>query len=143
MKLNCISPAIGSKHIKKRLGRGIGSGSGKTSGRGCKGQKARSGGYHKIGFEGGQTPLQRRLPKFGFVSRRAKYIAELRLDSLNDFSDNIIELKLLKHHGIIRNDIKVVRIIASGTLNTVLRLKGLYCTKGAKAAIEQLGGTIE
>lgn len=147
MKLNNIFPAIGSKNSSKRLGRGIGSGLGKTSTRGHKGQKARSGGYHKVGFEGGQTPLQRRLPKFGFTSRKARYVKEIRLDTLNKIENKIenkiINLETLKNHGLIRNDIKVVRIIASGKLEKIIRISGLYCTKGAESKIRELGGTVE
>jgi len=143
MRLNDISPAVGSKPSAKRLGRGIGSGLGKTSARGHKGQKARSGGYHKVGFEGGQTPLQRRLPKFGFTSRKAKYVTEIRLDALNNITDDIINLEALKRYGIVRHDIKVARIIANGKLNAAVKVNGLYCTKGAKAAIEALGGAVE
>ena len=143
MRLNDISPAVGSKPSAKRLGRGIGSGLGKTSVRGHKGQKSRSGGYHKVGFEGGQTPLQRRLPKFGFTSRKAKYVAEIRLDTLNNITDEVINLAALKRYGIVRHNIKVARIIASGKLNATFKVNSLHCTKGAKAAIEELGGTVE
>ena len=143
MRLNDISPAVGAKPSAKRLGRGIGSGLGKTSARGHKGQKARSGGYHKVGFEGGQTPLQRRLPKFGFTSQKAKYVTEIRLYALNHISDEVINLEALKRCGIIRNDIKAARIIASGKINISVKISGLHCTKGAKIAIEALGGTVE
>ena len=143
MKLNNISPAIGSKNSSKRLGRGIGSGLGKTSTRGHKGQKARSGGYHKVGFEGGQTPLQRRLPKFGFTSRKAKYVTEIRLDTLNKIKKKIIDFKTLKNHGFIKNNIKTARIIASGKLEKTVIISGLYCTKGAESKIRELGGIIE
>jgi len=145
MKLNTIAPAAGSKRVPKRLGRGIGSGLGKTSGRGHKGQKARSGGYHKVGFEGGQMPLQRRLPKFGFTSPTKRFVAEIRLHELNDVVVEEITISVLKDFGLIRKDIKSVKVIASGEIKKAISLrgKGVACTKGAKEAIEKAGGKVE
>lgn len=143
MRLNTISPAAGSKPVAKRLGRGIGSGLGKTCGRGHKGQKARAGGYHKVGFEGGQMPLQRRLPKFGFTSQKAKYVAEVRLHELNVVEADVITLDVLKQTGIVRKDMLTARIIASGKINKPVIVNGLHCTKGATAAIESAGGKVE
>ena len=143
MRLNEISPAPGSKPSPKRLGRGIGSGLGKTSGRGHKGQKARSGGYHKVGFEGGQMPLQRRLPKFGFTSRKSHLVAEVRLSELAAIEADVITLDVLKQAGIIRKDMLAARIIANGELNKAVTVNGVHCTKGAKAAIEKNGGKVE
>ena len=143
MKLNTIAPAQGSKSAPKRLGRGIGSGFGKTSGKGHKGQKARSGGYHKVGFEGGQMPLQRRLPKFGFTSASKRFVAEVRLHELNLIPAEEVTLEVLKDLGIIRKDIKSVKVIASGTIEKAVSLKGISCTKGAKEAIEKAGGKVE
>nr|MCX3324408.1 50S ribosomal protein L15 [Bacillus paranthracis] len=124
----------------KRLGRGIGSGLGKTSGKGHKGQKARSGGYHKVGFEGGQMPLQRRLPKFGFTSASKRHVAEIRLHELNNLVADEVTLDTLKDFGLIRKDIKTVKVIASGEIQKAVSLKGIACTKGAKEAIEKAGG---
>ena len=143
MRLNTISPALGSKPTAKRLGRGIGSGLGKTSGRGHKGQKARSGGYHKVGFEGGQMPLQRRLPKFGFTSLKGQYVAQIRLHELNVIEADVIDLDVLKQTGLIRKDMLTARIFASGEINKAVVINGLHCTKGAKAAIESAGGKVE
>jgi large subunit ribosomal protein L15 len=143
MRLNTISPAAGSKPVAKRLGRGIGSSLGKTCGRGHKGQKARAGGYHKVGFEGGQMPLQRRLPKFGFTSQKAKYVAEVRLHELNVVEADVITLDVLKQTGIVRKDMLTARIIASGKINKPVTVNGLHCTKGATAAIESAGGKVE
>ena len=143
MKLNTIAPAAGSKSAPKRLGRGIGSGFGKTSGKGHKGQKARSGGYHKVGFEGGQMPLQRRLPKFGFTSASKRYVAEIRLDDINKIASDEITLDTLKDFGLIRKDIKVAKVIASGKIDKAVNIKGIACTKGAKEAIEKVGGKVE
>lgn len=148
MYLNTIKPAEGAKTAPKRLGRGIGSGLGKTCGRGHKGQKARAGGYHKVGFEGGQMPIQRRLPKFGFTSRTAKYKTDLRLDDLskvkeNMLKDGMIVLSSLKAANVIPDYIKQVKIIATGKLEKSVNLKGIAVTKGARQAIEQLGGKIE
>lgn len=143
MRLNTLSPAKNSRTCSKRLGRGIGSGSGKTSGRGHKGQKSRSGGYHKVGFEGGQMPLQRRLPKFGFTSRKSRHVTELRLNYLNNIQSDTIDLNILKKKGILRKDILRVRIIATGTLEKAFIVRGLYCTKGARELIEKAGGRVE
>jgi large subunit ribosomal protein L15 len=143
MRLNELSPALGSKQTKKRLGRGIGSGLGKTSGKGHKGQHARSGGYHKVGFEGGQMPLQRRLPKFGFNSRKALVTAEVRLGDLNRVEGTIIDLKALKMANIINRNIKYAKIFASGELKTAKTIKGIRVTQGVRTAIESLGGKIE
>ena len=143
MQLNSISSSYGSKTKSKRLGRGIGSGVGKTSRRGHKGQKARSGGYHKVGFEGGQMPIQRRLPKFGFTSRKALSCVEVRLSELNKISLDKIDLQALKNCNIIRKDTLLARVILSGSVKKVLHLKGIYCTKGAKQAIEKFGGSVE
>lgn len=142
MKLNTLAPAIGSKSAPKRLGRGIGSGLGKTSGKGHKGQKARSGGYHKVGFEGGQMPLQRRLPKFGFSSRKKRYIVEIRLHELNKIVVDEVTIDALKDFGLIRKDIKTVKVIANGEILKAISLKGIVCTKGAKQAIEKAGGKV-
>ena len=143
MNLNTLSPDPGSRHSKKRLGRGIGSGLGKTSGKGHKGQKARAGGYHKINFEGGQMPIQRRLPKMGFKSRVAKTIDEVNLSELASLSVDIIDLDALKAAGLVNKSIKEVKIILSGELTTAIKLKGLRLTKGARKIIEELGGSIE
>lgn len=143
MKLNTLAPAADSKSAPKRLGRGIGSGLGKTSGRGHKGQKARSGGYHKVGFEGGQMPLQRRLPKFGFTSAFKRYVAEIRLHELSNVVADEVTLDTLKDFGLIRKDIKTVKVIASGEIQKAVSLKGIACTKGAKEAIEKAGGKVE
>jgi large subunit ribosomal protein L15 len=143
IKFNSISSCTDSKKLKKRVGRGIGSGLGKTSGRGHKGQKSRSGGYHKIGFEGGQTPLQRRLPKFGFRSIKGKDTIEMSLTSINSFSSNMHTLQSMKNSGLVSRNVKCIRIIASGIITKALKLNGLYCTKGAKIAITKASGTIE
>jgi large subunit ribosomal protein L15 len=143
MNLNSLSPDPGSRHPKKRLGRGIGSGLGKTSGKGHKGQKARAGGYHKINFEGGQMPIQRRLPKMGFKSRVAKTIDQICLSELEKLKVDIIDLNALREAGLINNAIKDVKVILSGELTTAVKLKGLRVTKGARVAIEALGGSIE
>ena len=143
MKLNTLSPAEGSKKDRKRAGRGIGSGLGKTAGRGHKGQKSRSGGYHKVGFEGGQMPLQRRLPKRGFASRTARYNDEIRLYQIEVMSADVIDLELLKAEGIVGHDTRKVKIINTGELNRAVTIKGLAVTKGAKAVIEAAGGKVE
>jgi len=143
MKLNTIAPAAGLKSAPKRLGRGIGSGLGKTSGKGHKGQKARSGGYHKVGFEGGQIPLQRRLPKFGFTSPTKRFVAEIRLHELNHVEAEEVTIDVLKDLGLIRKDIKSVKVMASGEIQKAVSLKGVACTKGAKEAIEKAGGKVE
>ncbi|MGB0468751.1 MAG: 50S ribosomal protein L15 [Pontibacterium sp.] len=143
MRLNTLSPAEGSKQAPKRVGRGIGSGLGKTGGRGHKGQKSRSGGSVKPGFEGGQMPLQRRLPKFGFVSRKARYVAEIRLHEIANVNAEIVDLAALKEADIIKQEIKVAKVILSGELNKAVTVKGLKVTKGAQAAIEAAGGKVE
>ena len=142
MELNTIQPAEGAKHYKRRVGRGIGSGLGKTSGRGHKGQKSRSGGFHKVGFEGGQMPLQRRLPKRGFKSLATPYKAEERLSDLEKLPVGEVDLLALKQAGVVSEMARVVRVIASGELTKKVSLKGLIATKGAKAAIEAAGGSI-
>lgn len=143
MRLNTISPAPGSKPAAKRLGRGIGSGLGKTGGRGHKGQKSRSGGTVKPGFEGGQMPLQRRLPKFGFTSRIARYVAEVRLNELSKVDAEVIDIAALKQANIIGEHIKSVKVMLSGEIDKAVKLKGVRVTKGARAAIEAAGGSIE
>lgn len=143
MKLNTLSPSEGSKKNAKRRGRGIGSGLGKTGGRGHKGQKSRSGGFHKVGFEGGQMPLQRRLPKRGFASRTARYNAEVRLYQLDVMTAEVIDLELLKSEGLVGHDTRKVKIINTGELGRVITTRGLAVTKGAKAAIEAAGGKVE
>ena len=146
MRLNTIKPAEGSKHPKKRVGRGIGSGLGKTAGRGHKGQKSRSGGFHKVGFEGGQMPLQRRLPKRGFVSMTRDDTAEVRLSDLEKLNAAAlaipVDLLTLKAVGVVPHRAKGAKVILSGTLTHKLTLKGVAATKGAKAAIEALGGSL-
>jgi large subunit ribosomal protein L15 len=143
MRLNSIQPSPGAKHDRKRVGRGIGSGLGKTCGRGHKGQKSRAGGYHKVGFEGGQMPLQRRLPKIGFHSMVGRYTAEIRLDELQKLSDEVIDLAVLKKARLINKSIKRAKIILSGNLDRAVTVRGLGVTKGARAAIESAGGKIE
>lgn len=142
MELNTIQPAEGAKHAKRRVGRGIGSGLGKTAGRGHKGQKSRSGGFHKVGFEGGQMPLQRRLPKRGFKSMATPYKAEVRLSDLNNLPVDEIDVLALKQAGLISELARVVRVIKAGEINKKVTLRGLIATKGAKAAIEAAGGSI-
>lgn len=143
MYLNTLSPAEGSKHSKKRLGRGIGSGLGKTGGRGHKGQKSRTGGGVRRGFEGGQMPLYRRLPKFGFTSKIAAVTAEVRLDELAKVEGDVITLDSLKAANIFTKDIQFAKVILSGEITKPVTVKGLRVTKGAKAAIEAAGGKIE
>jgi len=143
LSLNNLSPAEGSKSDAKRVGRGIGSGLGKTGGRGHKGQKSRSGGYHKVGFEGGQMPIQRRLPKVGFVSQVGLVSAEVRLSELAKVESDVIDLDALKAAGIFSKNIKQAKIFASGSIDRAVTIKGLGVTKGAKAAIEKAGGKIE
>lgn len=142
MELNTIQPAAGAKHAKRRVGRGIGSGLGKTAGRGHKGQKSRSGGFHKVGFEGGQMPLQRRLPKRGFKSLATPYKAEVRLSDLERLPVGDIDMLALKQAGLISDMARVVRIIAAGELTRQVSVKGLIATKGAKLAIEAAGGSV-
>ena len=143
MRLNELSPGKGAKTTSKRFGRGHSAGQGKTSGRGQKGQHARSGGYHKVGFEGGQMPLQRRLPKVGFRSRMAKYSAELRMHELAIPDAKVIDLEVLKRLRLIPSFTTKVKVILSGELDKAVKLKGIKVTKGARAAIEKAGGSIE
>ncbi|MBE0482171.1 MAG: 50S ribosomal protein L15 [Bacterioplanes sp.] len=143
MRLNELSPAPGSKPAAKRVGRGIGSGLGKTGGRGHKGQKSRSGGKVAPGFEGGQMPIHRRLPKFGFVSRKAQYVAEIRLNELTLVEGDVVDLAALKAADVIGEKIKEARVILSGEVKKAVTVKGLKVTKGAKAAIEAAGGKVE
>ncbi len=143
MRLNTLQPAAGAKKAAKRVGRGIGSGSGKTCGRGHKGQKSRSGGFHKVGFEGGQMPLQRRMPKFGFTSRKSLFRAEIRLSELEKMSADVIDLDVLKAANLVRKDTKIVKIIKSGEIKQAKTIKGIAATKGAREAIVAAGGKIE
>jgi large subunit ribosomal protein L15 len=142
MELNTIKPAAGAKHAKRRVGRGIGSGLGKTAGRGHKGQKSRAGGYHKVGFEGGQMPLQRRLPKRGFKSALLKYNAEITLGQLQLLDMAEVDLLTLKQAGLVPQRAKVVKVIKSGELSKKVSLNGIGATAGAKAVIEAAGGQI-
>ena len=142
MELNRLKPADGSRKLRKRVGRGGGSGLGKTGGRGHKGQKSRSGGYHKVGFEGGQMPLQRRLPKFGFHSRSARYSDEVRLHELDSMVTESIDLLQLRAAGIIGHEVTRVKVIDSGTINRAVKLQGLLVTKGARIKIEAAGGEV-
>jgi ribosomal protein L15, bacterial/organelle len=142
MELNNLKPGAGAKHAKKRVGRGIGSGLGKTAGRGHKGQHSRSGGYKKIGFEGGQMPLHRRLPKRGFVSLSAEDTAEVRLSDLARIAVDEIDLLVLKQAGMVSGMAKTAKVILSGKLEKAVKLKGIAATKGARAAIEAAGGSI-
>lgn len=143
MRLNSLKPAVGSKQNRKRVGRGIGSGHGKTCGRGHKGQKSRTGGKVAIGFEGGQMPLQRRLPKFGFSSRKAMLTTEIRLDQLERLTDSNINVASLKKADLIGERIQFVKVIATGELKKPVVLTGIKVTKGARSAIESAGGKIE
>jgi large subunit ribosomal protein L15 len=142
MELNGIKPAEGAKHYKRRVGRGIGSGLGKTAGRGHKGQKSRSGGYHKVGFEGGQMPLQRRLPKRGFKSQTLKYNAEVTLAALEQLGLAEVDVLALKQAGLVGQMAKVVKIVKTGELTKAVKLTGVGATAGAKAAIEAAGGAV-
>jgi large subunit ribosomal protein L15 len=142
MQLNTIKPSAGSKHAKRRVGRGIGSGLGKTAGRGHNGQHSRAGGYHKVGFEGGQMPLQRRLPKRGFKSHQLKYNGEITLSDLQAIGIDEVDLQSLKQAGLIGELIKHVKVIKSGELSRKVTLKGVGATAGAKAAIEAAGGSL-
>ena len=142
MKLNTIKPAEGAKHAKRRVGRGIGSGLGKTAGRGHKGQKSRSGGFHKVGFEGGQMPLQRRLPKRGFKSLTARFVAEIRLSDLQKLPVEAIDLLALKQAGLMSDLHRSAKVILSGEITRKVALDGVAATKGAKAAIEAAGGSV-
>lgn len=143
MNLNTLSPAPGSKPSRRRVGRGIGSGLGKTCGRGHKGQKARAGGFHKINFEGGQMPIQRRLPKTGFSSRVARTVDQVTLQEIGSLNTDTIDLSVLKAAGLVRKDILDVKVILSGELKTAVKIKGLRVTKGALKIIEDLGGSVE
>ena len=142
MELNSIKPASGAKHSKRRVGRGIGSGLGKTAGRGHKGQKSRAGGYHKVGFEGGQMPLQRRLPKRGFKSQLLKYNAEVTLAQLQNLAVDEVDVLVLKQAGLVAELVKNVKVIKSGELTKKVVLKGVGATAGALAIIEAAGGSI-
>lgn len=143
LQLNTLKPARGAKQSRVRVGRGIGCGMGKTCGRGHKGQHARKGGYHKTGFEGGQMPLQRRLPKFGFKSRTAHLTAEIRLAELNKITDEVIDLSALLEADLINSTHKQAKIFGAGTLNKKVTIRGLKLTKGARVAVEAAGGKIE
>ena len=143
MNLNTLKPAPGAKTPAKRLGRGIGSGKGKTCGRGHKGQRARAGGFHKVGFEGGQMPLQRRIPKSGFRSKKALICQEVRLSDLNKITSDIIDLQVLKDADLIRVNTKYVKIISAGKLNKSITIRGISVTSGAQKSIEALGGKVE
>ncbi|MFZ9297413.1 MAG: 50S ribosomal protein L15 [Hylemonella sp.] len=142
MELNSIKPASGAKTAKRRVGRGIGSGLGKTAGRGHKGQKSRAGGYHKVGFEGGQMPLQRRLPKRGFKSQSLKYNAEITLSALERLGAEAVDMLALKQAGLIAELAKTVKVIKSGQIKRAVKLTGIGATAGAKAAIEAAGGSV-
>jgi large subunit ribosomal protein L15 len=143
MRLNTIKPAEGSQKSRKRVGRGIGSGLGKTCGRGHKGQKSRSGGFHKIGFEGGQMPLQRRLPKVGFSSRKARITAEVTLSEIARVDADVIDMKALHDADILPRSMKRAKVILSGEISVARTLKGIRASKGAREAIEKAGGSVE
>lgn len=143
MRLNDLKPAPGARQQAKRLGRGVGSGLGKTGGRGHKGQKSRSGGFHKVGFEGGQMPLQRRVPKFGFHSRKQVYTAQVRLDALQRLEASEVDLLTLKQASLVKSHIRQVKVIRSGELSRAVVVRGLGVTKGAREAIEAAGGKVE
>lgn len=142
MQLNSLHPASGSKKKSKRLGRGIGSGKGKTCARGHKGQRARAGGYHKVGFEGGQMPLQRRIPKSGFRSKQALYREEIYLSDLNNIDAEVIDMHALREHGLIKANTKTVKVIASGEIKRAVKLQGVLVSAGAKHAIEKAKGKV-
>ena len=142
MELNGIKPAEGAKHAKRRVGRGIGSGLGKTAGRGHKGQKSRSGGYHKVGFEGGQMPMHRRLPKRGFKSHLLQFNAEITLDALDALGIAEADMLTLKQLGAVSESAKVVKVICTGAITKAVKLSGIGATAGAKAAIEAAGGSV-
>ena len=142
MQLNTLAPAAGSKHAKRRVGRGIGSGLGKTAGRGHKGQKSRSGGFHKVGFEGGQMPLQRRLPKRGFTPLGQHLHAEVRLSDLQKIEADVIDVQVLKQAGVVGQSVRYAKVILSGELSRKVSLNGLTATAGARAAIEAAGGSL-
>ena len=143
MKLNTLSPAAGSKPVRKRVGRGIGSGLGKTGGRGHKGQKSRSGGTVRPGFEGGQMPLKQRLPKFGFTSRKSLVSAEVRLNEIAKVEGDVVTIDTLKQAGLLVNTVKFAKVVLSGEISRSVTVQGLRVTKGARAAIEAAGGKIE
>jgi len=143
MRLNTIKPDAGSRKPGKRLGRGHSAGQGKTSGRGVKGQHARSGGYHKVGFEGGQMPLQRRLPKVGFASRKARFAAQVRLHELAKIDGDVVDELVLKRAGIVSQRAQRIKVIASGKIERAITVKGLLVTAGARTAIEAAGGSVE
>ena len=143
MRLNSLSPAPGAKKNPKRVGRGIGSGTGKTAGRGHKGQEARSGGGIRPGFEGGQMPLQKRLPKYGFSSRISRTTAQIRLGELNALEGDVVDLEALKNADLVRDNVVRARVFLSGELGKALTIKGLVVTKGAREAIEKAGGKVE
>jgi len=143
MNLNSLRPAPGSHPGRKRVGRGVGSGFGKTAGRGQKGQRSRAGGYHKVGFEGGQMPLQRRLPKVGFSSRLARITAEVRLHELGKIEGDMVDIVALRKASLVSRAIRYVKIVASGQVDRPLTVRGVRVTKGARTAIEAAGGTIE
>ena len=142
MELNSIKPQEGAKHAKRRVGRGIGSGLGKTAGRGHKGQKSRSGGYHKVGFEGGQMPLQRRLPKRGFKSAQLQFNAEVTLTDISVLNVAEVDILVLKQAGLVAHLAKRVKVVKTGDITRAVTLKGIAATAGAKAAIEAAGGTL-
>ena len=142
MSLNDLKPAPGSRKPARRVGRGIGSGSGKTCGRGHKGQKSRSGGWHKVGFEGGQMPIQRRLPKFGFTSRMGRYYAEVRLNELEKIDGADVTIESLVAAGVVPKQTKTAKIMLSGSVDKAFTVKGVRVTKGAKSAIEAAGGSV-
>jgi large subunit ribosomal protein L15 len=142
MELNNLKPAEGAKHAKRRVGRGIGSGLGKTAGRGHKGQKSRAGGYHKVGFEGGQMPLQRRLPKRGFKSLSLRYNAEINLSELAALNLAEVDLLALKQAGLVGRMVKTVKLIKNGDIRSAVKLTGIVATAGAKAAVEAAGGSL-
>ncbi len=143
MRLNSIKPADGATHSRRRVGRGIGSGIGQTAGRGTKGQESRSGGFHKVGFEGGQMPLQRRLPKRGFVSPTKGTTAEVQLSTLNKLPVDVIDIMVLKQAGMIPRTVLAAKIILTGKIGRAIKLHGILVTKGAKSAIEAAGGSVE
>ena len=143
MRLNSLKPGAGSRKARKRVGRGIAAGQGKTAGRGDKGQRSRSGGYSKVGFEGGQMPLQRRLPKVGFASRKARHVAEVRLHELARVADGTVDLAALKAAGLVPKSTRRAKVFLSGTIDRAVRVVGLGVTRGARAAIEAAGGSVE
>lgn len=143
LKLNNLKPAAGAKHAARRVGRGVGSGLGKTGGRGHKGQKSRAGGFHKVGFEGGQMPLQRRLPKRGFTTLDGHLYAEVRLSELQKLDVEVIDVQALKQAGVVGQMVRYAKVIKSGELSRKVALKGINATAGARAAIEAAGGSLE